>query len=363
MKVPFLDLKAQLEKIKPELLVKINYIVESGQYVLGKEVNDFEKEIAEYLGVKHAIGCASGSDALLLSLMALDIKEGDEVITSPFTFFATAGAIVRLGAKPVFVDIDKDTYNLDVSLVEKAISNKTKAIMPVHIFGQSCNMDKLLEISKKHDLKIIEDACQAIGAEFNNKKVGTIGDLGCYSFFPTKNLGGMGDGGLVVTNNDSLAEFLRKARVHGSQKKYHHEFVGFNSRLDALQAGILRVKLKHLDDWNNSRISIAKNYTEILKNKFKIPYVQENCKHVFHQYALLAKSEDERTQIMNKLKAKEVACGIYYPIPLHLQECFKYLGYKEGDLPVTEEICKRIFSLPIYPEVDYEKVLEVFSKK
>ncbi|MGM5483436.1 MAG: DegT/DnrJ/EryC1/StrS family aminotransferase [Nanobdellota archaeon] len=361
MAVPFLDLKKQITPIKEEIMNNINSVIDSSSFILGNEVKEFEEQIAKYLSVKHAISCASGSDALLLSLMASGVEPGDEVITTPFTFFATAGSIARLGAKPVFVDIDKDTYNINPDLIEEKITKNTKAIMPVHIFGQSCDMTAILKIAKKHNLKIIEDACQAIGSEYQGKKVGTIGDFGCFSFFPTKNLGGMGDGGLVVTNDDNLADFLKKARVHGSKKKYHHEFVGFNSRLDAIQAAVLRVKLKYLDEWNNKRIKIAKEYTNKLKDKFKTPFETENIKHIYHQYALLAKNEKERDEIIQKLKNKNISCGIYYPIPLHLQECFKYLGYQEGDLPISEKTSRTVFSIPIYPDVDYKQVLEGFE--
>ncbi len=362
MTVPFLDLQAQLEPIKEEIHRVALEVIDSGKYILGEEVKVFEKEIAEYLGVRHAIGVANGSDALLLSLMASGVREGDEVITTPFTFFATAGAIARLGAKPVFVDIKKDSLNIDPSLIEEKITDKTKVIIPVHIFGQPADMDEINRIAKRFDLKVIEDACQAIGSEYHGKKAGSIGHLGCFSFFPTKNLGCFGDGGMVTTNDDRTAEFVRKARVHGSNKKYYHEFVGFNSRLDNLQAAVLRVKLPLLDDWNNKRQEIAKQYSEALSDKLEIPKTTEGRTHTFHQYALLAKDQKERETIMDKLREKGIATGIYYPVPLHLQECFKQLGYKKGDMPVAEEISKRIFSIPIYPEVDVEEVIRSFGK-
>lgn len=363
MQIPFLDLQAQLKPIKKDVLSAIDSVISSGQFVMGEQVRLFEEEIASYLGIKHAISCASGSDALLLSLMAIGVKEDDEVITTPFTFFATAGAISRLGAKPVFVDIDKKTFNINSDLIEEKITSRTKAIIPVHIFGQSAQMDKIMSVAKKNNLKVVEDACQAIGSEFENKKTGSIGDLGCFSFFPTKNLGAYGDGGLIVTNNDDFANYLRKARLHGSSKKYYHEFIGFNSRLDSLQASVLRVKLPYLDIWNNERNKVANEYSSKLAGLFDVPFISPDVKHTFHQYALLAKSEDDRNKILIKLNNDDVAAGIYYPVPLHLQDCFKELGYKEGDLPITEDICKRIFSIPIYPGVDYETVIEVLKSK
>ncbi len=347
--IPFIDLKRLHEPIKNELMLAIKRVVDSGNFILGPEVASFEKEIARYLGVKHAIGVASGSDALLLSLMALGIKEGDEVITTPFTFFATAGAIMRLGATPVFVDVDERTFNINPSLIESAITSKTKAILPVHIFGQPSNMSEIMMIAKKHDLFVVEDACQAIGAEWKGRKVGSIGDLGCFSFFPTKNLGGFGDGGLVVTNNDEFADYLRKARVHGAKKKYEHQFIGINSRLDALQAAVLRVKLKYLNYWNAERIKIAQEFNDLLRERFITPFVLKGAKHVYHQYALLVK--EGRDEVLVSLRKKGVMAGVYYPKPLHLQESFLSLGYKKGDLPVAEEISKKILSIPLYPEV------------
>ena len=357
--IPFLDLRKQHEPLKKELLQTITQVIDSSQFILGKEVKAFEEEIATYLGVKHAIGVASGSDALLLALMALGIKEGDEIITSPFTFFATAGSITRIGAKPIFVDIDEKTYNLNPKLIEAAITKKTKAIMPVHIFGQACEMDEIMSIAKKHGLKVIEDACQAIGAEWDGKKVGSIGDMGTFSFFPTKNLGGMGDGGLITTNNDEYAAYLRKARVHGAEKKYHHQFIGLNSRLDALQAAILRIKLKYLDEWNAARKEVAEEYNEALKEEFITPYTDPKAKHTYHQYALLAKNKEERDATLALLKEKGVAAGIYYPVPLHKQECFKEY---EQELIVSEKVARRVFSLPIYPKADFETIISALKK-
>lgn len=274
--IPFLDLTKQIEPLQDEINNKIKEIIGSGKFILGEEVKNLEDEISHYLNVKHSIGVASGSDALFLALKALNISKEDEVITTPFTFFATAGSISRIGAKPVFVDIKKETFNINPELIESKITKKTKAIVVVHIFGQSADMDEIMAIAKEHNLKVIEDACQAIGAEYKNKKLGTIGDIGCFSFFPTKNLGAFGDGGLITTNNDKIANFLKKARVHGSSKKYHHEFVGINSRLDSLQAGILRIKLPHLDDWNEKRREIGKKYNNALKDNFITPNIPNN---------------------------------------------------------------------------------------
>ncbi|MBN1175954.1 DegT/DnrJ/EryC1/StrS family aminotransferase [Candidatus Woesearchaeota archaeon] len=358
MVIPFLDLQAQLKPINKDIMVAVKDVIDSGNFIMGNQINLFESEIASYLGVKHAISCASGSDALLLSLMSIGVKPGDEIITSPFTFFATAGAISRLGAKPVFVDIDKHTFNIDPSLIEEKITSKTKAILPVHIFGQPADMDAIISIANRRGLKVIEDACQAIGSEYGGLKAGTIGDLGCFSFFPTKNLGAFGDGGLIVTNDDNLASYLKKARLHGSSKKYHHDFVGFNSRLDALQASVLRIKLPYLDVWNNQRRYVAEKYSSHLQNHFITPFVASNVVPVFHQYALLAKSEEERDSVLDYLNSQKISSGVYYPIPLHLQDCFADLGYLKGDLPIAEDVCKRIFSIPIYPEVDYKTVLD-----
>ena len=357
--IPFLDLTKQVEPLKEEIMSKINEVLDKTDFIMGEEVELFEKEVANYLNVKHAITCANGSDALLLALMALGVERGDEVITSPFTFFATAGAISRLGAVPVFVDIDPQTYNIDPSLIEEKITSKTKAIIPVHIFGQSADMSMIKSIARKYNLGVIEDAAQAIGAKFNDLKVGGLGDIACFSFFPTKNLGCFGDGGLLTTNNDELASYLRKARVHGAYKKYHHEFVGFNSRLDTLQAGVLRVKLPHLDSWNSRRREIAYKYNEAFKDYLVVPF--EKNYHVYHQYSLLASDSTERDAIMLHLKENGISSGIYYPVPLHMQECFKDLGYDTGSLGVSENISSRVFSIPIYPEVDYMKVIEVLT--
>jgi dTDP-4-amino-4,6-dideoxygalactose transaminase len=356
MQIELINLKRQYKNLKDEINQAIEKVLENGQYILGPEVKALEKEIAEYLGVRYAIGVANGTDALVLSLRALNIGPGDEVITTPFTFFATSEAISQVGATPVFVDIDPDTYNINPDLIEEKITEKTKAIIPVHIFGQPCDMDKIMEIAKKHNLYVIEDACQAIGSEYKGQKVGTFGDVACFSFFPTKNLGGYGDGGMVVTNNKDLAEKVDILRKHGSKKKYYNEEIGYNSRLDELQAAILRVKLKYLDVWNNQRISAANKYNELLNDlsdAIKTPYKLPEVKHIYHLYCIESK---KREFLMEKLKEYGIATGIYYPVPLHLQKAYANLGYKEGDLPVAEEVCRKIFAIPMYPEITDEEI-------
>ncbi len=357
MQVPFVDLKMQYQMLKAELDEAVFNILTEGTFIMGEPVTAFEEQVSRYLGTK-ALGCASGSDALLLALMASDIQPGDEVITTPFTFFATAGAIARLGAKPVFVDIDPQTFNLDPVQTERAITEKTKAIIPVHIFGQVADMDMVTALAKKYALKIIEDACQAIGAEYKGKKAGTLGDYGCFSFFPTKNLGGAGDGGLLSCTSVEGYDRVKYLRVHGAKVKYFHDTVGINSRLDSLQAAILGVKLKYLDDWNAKRQAIADLYTQALSSYLTTPYVSSETKHVFHQYVVLA---DNRDEFMNYLNERGIATGVYYPLPLHLQKCFTHLGYSEGDLPVSESVSKKILSLPVYPEMTDEQVNYVIS--
>jgi len=350
MTIPFVDLKAQYQKLKPELDSAVLEIMENGTFIMGKPVELFEQSISDYLGGQ-ALGCASGSDALLLALMALDIKPGDEVITTPFTFFATAGAISRLGARPVFVDIDEKTFNTDPTKIEEAVTARTKAIIPVHIFGQPADMDAIMQVAHKHGLKVIEDACQAIGAEYKGKKVGTLGDFGCFSFFPTKNLGGVGDGGLIVCKDYQDYDKVKLLRLHGAKKKYYNELIGINSRLDALQAVVLQVKLSHLTVWNLCRAEIAKSYSEKLSDFVDTPYTAQNVTHVYHQYAI---KTARREELLEHLNANSIAAGVYYPSPLHLQPCFADLGYKEGDLPVVEKVCSQILSLPVYPEMTYE---------
>jgi len=349
----FLDLSAQYRSIKGEIDEAIKRVLEGTVFIGGKEVEEFEKEVAQFCGVKYAIGLNSGTDALFLSLKAIGVGPGDEVITTPFTFIATAGVVANCGAKPVFVDIDPRTFNIDSSKIEGAITGKTKAILPVHLFGQMADMDEIMAIAKKHNLFVIEDAAQAIGAEYKGKKAGTIGDLGCFSFFPSKNLGAYGDGGMVVTNSDELAEEIRLLKNHGSspKEKYLNLIIGTNSRLDALQAAILRVKLKYLSKWSKERAEKASYYNGELKGIGNImtPVTVSGRTHIFHQYTIRTKSRDE---LQKYLKEKEIPTMIYYPLPLHLQPAFKNLGLKLGDFPESEKVSKEVLSLPIYPELE-----------
>jgi dTDP-4-amino-4,6-dideoxygalactose transaminase len=358
MQVPLLDLKAQYATIKDEIRPAIDAVLESQHFIMGPQVKGLEEKIAAYTSCKHAIGCASGSDALLLSLMAMDIGPGDAVITTPYTFFATAGAVARLGATTIFVDIDPKTYNIDPAQIDKKITKRTKAIIPVHLYGQSADMDPIMEIAKKHDLVVIEDGAQAIGTEYKNRRVGSIGHFGCFSFFPSKNLGGFGDGGMVTTNDDNYAERLRVLRVHGSKPKYYHKLVGANSRLDTINAAALEVKLGHLDTWSATRKANADWYTAafikagLADHFLQTPYETPGGRHIYNQYVLRAKNRDG---LMKHLKDNGVGCEIYYPVPLHIQECFAELGYKQGDCPVSEEAAKETVAIPIYPELTNEQ--------
>lgn len=352
MNVPLLDLQSQYALLRDELREAVERVMESQRFVLGDEVRKLEASLAAYTETKHAIGCASGSDALLLALMALDVGSGDEVITTPFTFFATAAAITRLGARPVFVDIDYATYNLDTSQVEAAITSKTKAIMPVHLYGLCAEMDPLLELSKRHNIPIVEDAAQAIGATDRGEKAGSMGAIGCFSFYPTKNLGGAGDGGLLTTNDDDLAQRLRRLRTHGGANEYEHSEVGINSRLDELQAAVLNVKFPQLDQWSNERANKAAVYDELLDDiPFELitPSIRDDARHIYHQYVI--RVPQHRDALMEHLKANGVGTKVYYPIPLHRQECFAYLGYKEGDFPESERAARETLALPVYPEL------------
>mgnify|MGYP001022590401 CR=1 FL=1 len=358
MEIPFINLKLEYLELKDEIDKAIFDVIDSGQFILGPVLGQFEKNIGNYLG-QNALGVASGTDALLMALMALDIGKGDEVITTPFTFFATAGCIARVGAKPVFVDIEMSTFNIDPAIIESKINQKTKAIILVHLFGKPQDMKPILEIAQKYNLHIIEDACQAIGAEYNGKKVGTIGVIGCFSFFPTKNLGGYGDGGLITTKDAALFDLLQKLRVHGAIGKYIHKFIGINSRLDAIQAAILDVKLKHIDKKNNRRREIAHRYNEEFKEFVQVPNDIEFGTHVYHNYAILT---DKREELQKFLASNHISTGIYYPLPLHLQECFADLGYKKGDCPNSEKISNQIISLPIYPEMVEDQIIFVIEK-
>lgn len=353
MKVPMLDLNAQYEPMKDKVLQAMKDVFDSKRFINGPQIKELEEKLADYCHCKHAIGVTSGTDALLISLMALDIGEGDEVITTPFTFFATAGSIFRVGAKPVFVDIDPKTYNIDPELIEQKITDKTKAIMPVHIFGQCAEMDKINEIAKKHDLVVIEDAAQAIGSEYKGRRAGSLGDVGCFSFFPSKNLGCCGDGGLVTTNNDELAEKIRILRQHGSKPKYYHKIIGGNFRLDTMQAAVLLEKFPYLEEWHKGRQKNAEYYNEHLKDVVDTPFVESYNIMIYNQYTIRTPLRDE---LQDKLNEANIGNAIYYPVPLHLQECFAYLGYKGGDLPESEKAAKEVVSIPIYPELTDEQM-------
>lgn len=358
-KVPLHDLKAQYDTIRDEVRPVVDRVFESQAFVLSSEVEKLEEEIARYCQTRFAIGCASGSDALLLALMSLGVGRDDEVITSPFTFFATASAITRLGARPVFVDIDEATFNIDPGMIETAITDRTKAIIPVHMYGQCADMDPLLALSKSRGIPIVEDVAQAIGAEDRKRRAGSMGTIGCISFYPSKNLGGAGDGGMLVTNDPEHARRLGKLHVHGEVQKYHHQWVGINSRLDALQAVVLRVKLPHLDDWIIARQANARRYEELfveagLSAKVKAPFIRSDGHHAFHQYVVRI-ADGRRDDLRAHLQSKGVGADVYYPVPLHLQECFAYLDYKKGELPISEAAAKETLALPVYPELSKEQ--------
>ena len=353
MHVPLLDLKAQFQSLRAEIMAEIQTVCDEQGFILGPRVVAFEESVARYIGSRYAVGCASGSDALLLSLMAMGVKAGDEVITIPFTFFATAGAISRLGAKPVFVDIQSDTFNIDPNLIERAITPRTKAIIPVHLFGQCADMAAINEIAKRKKLYVIEDACQAIGAAQQGKRAGILGDTGCFSFFPSKNLGGFGDGGLITTNDKTLADSMAMLRVHGSQVRYLHEAVGINSRLDALQAAVLQVKLRYLDQWTEGRRRNAERYRQLfaqtkLEDRVVLPPTGSGNFHVYNQFTVRVPKRDELRAF---LKEKGVGTEVYYPLPMHLQNCYRELGHEKGSFPLSEQAAEEVMSLPIFPEL------------
>ena len=359
MKVPLLDLQAQYPTIREEVRAAVDCVFESQQFVLSSEVKALEEELARYCQTKFAIGCASGSDALLLGLMSCGVSDGDEVITTPFTFFASASAITRLGARPVFVDIDERTYNIDPAQVEAAITDRTKAIMPVHLYGQCADMNPLIALSERGGIPIVEDAAQAIGAEDRGRRAGSLGTIGCFSFYPSKNLGGAGDGGMMVTNDLDHARRLHLLRVHGEETKYHHKVVGLNSRLDALQAAVLRVKLPHLDEWIAARQRKAQQYELMfldagLSEEIQVPFVRPGARHIFHQFVIRV-SGSKRDALRNHLRENDIGTDVYYPVPLHLQECFAYLGYREGEFPAAEAGAKETLALPVYPELTDEQ--------
>jgi dTDP-4-amino-4,6-dideoxygalactose transaminase len=360
--VPLLDLRPQLAQLRDEIYRAVHAVIESQSFILGSEVERFESEVASLLGIGHAIGCASGSDALILSLAALDVGERDEVLTSPFSFFASASCAVRVGARPVFVDILPGTFNLDPERVEAAVTARTRAILPVHLFGQCASMDSLLEIAGRHSIPVVEDACQALSADYRSSDrpapaaAGTMGAIGCYSFFPSKNLGGYGDGGLLVTADDSIARTLRTLRVHGESERYVHRVIGWNSRLDALQAAVLRVKLPHVGTWSLARARNAERYDRLLTESglvsaghVRLPERDPRCTHIFNQYTLRVRDRD---RLGVHFKARSIGWAIYYPIPLHLQECFRFLGHAEGDFPEAEKASREVLSLPVYAELE-----------
>ena len=375
MKVPLLDLKPQYHSLKNEIDEAVNRVIESQYFIMGPDVGKLEEEICQYLGCKKAVGVSSGTDALLLALMALDIQPGDEVIVPTYSFFATAGVVARLNATPVFVDCDPVTFNIDPKKIEEKITSKTKVVIPVHLYGQSAEMKEIISIAEKHNLKVVEDAAQAIGTQYKDGKfVGTIGNIGCFSFFPSKNLGGFGDGGIVTTNDEALGEKLRIMRVHGMEPKYYHKVIGGNFRLDALQACVLRVKLPHLDSWSAKRRENASTYTKYFieaglaqeegkleldaKNKVLLPkavYKSGNAKnyHIYNQYIIRV---ERRNELWDFMKKKEVGCEVYYPVPFHRQECFEYLKCNDNEFPNANFAAEHSLALPIYPELSNEQI-------
>lgn len=370
-KVPFFNLAVQFKSIEEEVKSALDEVFRTQQFILGPQVQVLEETIARYCGTRYAIGVASGSDALLLSLMALGIGTGDEILLPSFTFFATAGCVSRLGATPVYVDIDPETYNMDPSRIEQKISSKTKAILPVHLFGQCADMNPLLEIAKEKKLFLIEDAAQALGAEYkpttgeDGRRAGQMGDLGCFSFYPTKNLGAFGDAGMVVTNHPDLAEKVRLLRAHGSQPKYFHKWIGINSRLDTIQAAILLVKFKYLEKWTGERQKRAERYRLLFQELpswvegLKLPTAQYQNRHIFHQYVIRVQ---ERDRLRKFLAEEGIGTDIYYPVPLHLQECYAFLKYRRGDLPNSEKASEEVLALAIYPELTEDQQIAVVDR-
>lgn len=357
-KIPMLDLKAQHASIASEVEAAVKRVLEGQQLILGPEVKELENEIAAYCRCEYAVGCASGSDALLLPLMAIGVGPGDEVVTTPFTFFATVGSIVRLGATPVFVDIDPMTFNMDVAQLAAVVTERTKAIMPVHLFGQCAEMDVVMEVARRAGILVIEDAAQAIGAEYKGRRAGSLGDVAAFSFYPSKNLGGAGDGGMLTTNRPELAEALRALRAHGAKRKYYHDEVGINSRLDSLQAAILRVKFRYLEGWAAARRANAARYDQLFTDQglvsdgtITLPVTSEGQHHVFNQYVIRAQKRDE-------LRAHLTHCGIgteiYYPVPMHLQACFEGLGYRQGSFVESERAAQEVLAIPVYPELSVD---------
>jgi len=359
--IPMVDLRRQLEGIRNEISEVLNDIIESSHYILGSKVKEFEKKITQYYSVNEAIGVASCTDALHLALRGFGITEGDEVITTPYTFFATVEAILYIKAIPVFVDIDARTFNIDAEKIESKITKKTKAILPVHLFGHPADMEKIMKIAKRYRLKVIEDCAQSFGAMLNSQKVGTFGNAGCFSFYPSKNLGAYGDGGMIILRNIRVAEIIRRLRNHGSKGSYLHERIGFNSRLDEIQAGILLVKLKKIDEYNMMRRKNASLYTGLLSNYVTCPIEKDGSFHVYHQYTILS---NHRDKIQQKLKENGISSVVYYPVPLHLQKALRFLGYKKGDFPIAERTSRRALSLPMFPELqvsEIERISEIIK--
>jgi dTDP-4-amino-4,6-dideoxygalactose transaminase len=355
--IPILDLKEQYFSIKDEIDRSLQQVMAEGSFVLGRNVSLLEEEISRYSGAKYGVGVGNGTDALLLALMAFGIEAGDEVITTPYTFFATTEAISWLGATPVFVDIDPRTFNIDVNKIEAKITEKTKAILPVHIFGQTADMDPIMSLAQKYKLIVIEDACQAIGASYKGKKAGSFGHAACFSFFPSKNLGAYGDGGMVVTNDQEAAQTIAMLRAHGSRKKYYHELLGMNSRLDEMQAAILRVKLKYLDQWNDLRREKAALYKSLLRDTdLALPWEETRNRHIFHLFVVRSGARD---RLKERLLQEGIGCGVYYPLPLHLQNVYLHLGYREGDLPEAERASRETLALPLYPELKEEDIIKI----
>lgn len=382
MNIPLIDLKRQMKALEKELTPKVLEVLYDTSYIMGKNVLSFEKEFAAYIGAEHAVSVANGTEGLVLALKALGIGQGDEVITTPFTFFATAESIAQVGAVPVFVDVKRDSFNMDPAKIEEKITDRTKAILPVHIFGTCADMDSICAVAKKHGLLVIEDACQAAGASYKGKKAGSMGDIGVFSFFPTKNLGGAGDGGMLVTHDESLAVRMKAYRMHGSGEngqrayndmhgiqeevkadtskdntvynplKYYNYLIGHNSRLDEIQAAILRVKLPRLDEWNDRRRTLAKRYNDALEDVLTVPRYKTDEGAIYHLYIV---QSEERDKMTKKLGEKGIATGVYYPVPLHLQKAFGDLGYRKGDLPVGEYLSERTFALPMFPEMTEEE--------
>lgn len=381
MRIPIIDLKAQYNSMAQQLSSVILEVMESANYIMGKNVTEFENGFSKYLDAKHSIAVGNGTDALVIALKALGVGPGDEVITSPFTFFATAESISAVGAKPVFTDVDPDTFNMDAAGIEEKITTKTKVILPVHIFGQPADMDEIIGLAKKYNLYVMEDACQAIGAEYKGRKVGAIGDAACFSFFPTKNLSCAGDGGMITAGNEKICTIVKALRNHGSgdngekaynflnhideklennhgdgvfnPSKYYNYLIGCNSRLDEIQAAILKVKLQYIDNWNNLRRDNAKFYNENIQNKSILkPLEKKDRKHVYHMYVIQA---EHRSDLIDYLKHKEIAVGVYYPVPLHLQKAYTHLNYKAGDLPNAEYLTERTLAIPVYPEMTKEQ--------